>query len=281
MKTPDLSPFFDVPPDSASGTTRDILLDRVQLHELLAGRLTQYRCPLFPQPVSYQFWGQGMARGLQTHYSVHARFALPVPPHLRELQVGCDHWLPCPFGKVGDRLVVKESVALLWTDRVRGWHYVYRTEGHPPYLANRETLRWKPATRMPREAVRRVLQIVSIRAERLHNITETDARASGTPPNWAADLSSDVTGGLTGFNPDEHGFLPPNWDALDDNRYTAREAYSLHWDRLHRRDPAHAWRANPWVWRLGLVVLCRPRPLWCSENGPEAHTSWRLAEAIR
>ena len=278
MKTPDLSELFDLPPGNTSLAVRDILLDRVQLHEMLAGRMTQLRCPLFPQPVSCQLWGQGMARGLDTHYSVHARFDLPVPPHLKELEVGCDHWLPCLFGKVGDLLVVKESVSLIWTDRVRGWHYVYRANKRPPYLGLRETLFWKPAKRMPREAVRRVFQIVSIRAERLHAITETDARASGTPPNWSADLT-DLSSDLTGFDPDEHGFLPPNWDALDYNRYTAREAYSLHWDRMHGKDPAYAWRANPWVWRLGLAVLCRPRPSWCSENAPEAHASWRLAEA--
>jgi len=77
-----------------------------------------------------------------------------------------------PYGKPGDRLWVRETFA-----RSMGKGYLYRaTDGDlGPYHATG----WKPSIHMPRIASRILLEVVSVRVERLNNISEADAVAEG------------------------------------------------------------------------------------------------------
>jgi hypothetical protein len=76
--------------------------------------------------------------------------------------------------------------------------------------------RWRPSYMMPRSACRIVLEITSLRIERLAIITRADARAEGCPRELVDD--------------------PIDW---------FREL----WDGLSK--PEHSWRKNPWVWVIG------------------------------
>lgn len=97
--------------------------------------------------------------------------------------------------------------------------------------------KWRPSIYMPRWASRITLEIVDVRVERLHDITEEDARAEGV--DWA--------------RPEPFG---EKWD--DDDREDPREvgygSGSFALDNFRRLwssiSGAESWAANPWVWRI-------------------------------
>lgn len=68
-----------------------------------------------------------------------------------------------------------------------------------------------------------VVQIASVRAERVQEITETDAMAEGVPWQDNAGLA----------------------------RYTARKLFSELWNEINRKR-GFGWDVNPWVWRIAL-----------------------------
>jgi len=84
--------------------------------------------------------------------------------------------IACPYGQPGDRLWVRESISATvcacGQDYCTG--YIYRADGEPP-----TRLKWRPSIHMPRAASRITLEIVSVRVERLLDISEADARAEG------------------------------------------------------------------------------------------------------
>lgn len=83
----------------------------------------------------------------------------------------------CPYGNEGDRLWVREA----WANAAHAGYspvYFYRADGPEA------SVRWRPSIHMPRAACRLVLEITSIRIERLQQITEEDARAEGAS-KWA------------------------------------------------------------------------------------------------
>ncbi|MDB9514790.1 hypothetical protein PN499_26660 [Kamptonema animale CS-326] len=76
---------------------------------------------------------------------------------------------PCPAGKKGDRLWVRE------TFRNIGDYIVYAADFSEP--SNWKP--WTPSIFMPRYASRLTLEVTDIRLERLQDITEEDAIAEG------------------------------------------------------------------------------------------------------
>lgn len=86
-------------------------------------------------------------------------------------------------------------------------------------------VRWRPSIFMPRWASRLTLEVLSVRVERLQDISEGDAKAEGVTAPWL------------GFG---------SWDYIGPS--THREAFALLWDRINaKRAP---WASNPWVWVL-------------------------------
>lgn len=81
--------------------------------------------------------------------------------------------LPCPYGVPGDRLWVRET----WCNGMTEDGYdgvCYRASGDVCMEG-----RWRPSIYMPRWASRIVLELTSVRVERLHAITPADAIAEG------------------------------------------------------------------------------------------------------
>lgn len=138
----------------------------------------------------------------------------------------------CPYGQPGDRLWVKETWAVgkcadglkpsmlhaeTWLSDNGGLWYAAGGEPKHPISPEGKT---RASLFMPRWASRITLEITGIRVKRLHNISESDARAEGTP------------GG--------HGVIPGyGYNA------TAGEHYRWLWKSLHGAD---SWDANPFVW---------------------------------
>lgn len=150
-----------------------------------------------------------------------------------------------PYGQPGDRLWVRETFFAYgrWETRYNEkkqrpeWRFVdmtsecnhiYRYAADNPELplaSGRSTApAWhtRPALFMPRVASRILLEIVSVRTERLQDIGEADARAEGTtqvPEQCAPD--------------DEAGL------------HAYRLGYRALWERING---VGSWDGNPWVW---------------------------------
>ncbi|HEY6037092.1 MAG TPA: hypothetical protein VIV58_22590 [Kofleriaceae bacterium] len=138
----------------------------------------------------------------------------------------------CPYGAPGDRLWVREAFAYSVRDPDASNEVIDETTYDAVYRATQEhegawthydengkqtptKPKWKPGIHMPRWASRITLEVTRVRVERLHAITEDDARAEG----------------CTGY--------PGAVDA------TPREEFEELWKDINGLD---SWRANPWVW---------------------------------
>lgn len=101
-----------------------------------------------------------------------------------------DDGLRCPYGQPGDRLWVRETFKGAWKKNGRASEYwlTYRADNkkvlyRTAYIDDFENWpnKWRPSIFMPRWASRITLEIVSVRVERINQITEEDARAEGAP----------------------------------------------------------------------------------------------------
>lgn len=174
--------------------------------------------------------------------------AVGVAVALREMyEQGRFEERPFPYGQPGDRLWVRETFHVTSANEV-----VYRAD-YPDNATARgmenvppeQDVRWRPSIHMPRWASRLTLEVVSVRVERLHDITDEDAKAEGLKC-----LSKD--GGTTwkyGI-PDRDG-----WPGTDDTGWpwtdwdvSPRAAFCRLWKSINGEA---SWAANPWVWRVG------------------------------
>lgn len=166
---------------------------------------------------------------------------------------GSDRGIKCPYGKMGDRLWVRES----WRPRSWGsdfeWMMIQYKEGDDVKEINpsdvwgddaevvwakmsrecvgagnpttdsgdfilEKPLKWRASIFMPRAVSRITLEITNIRVERLQDISEEDAKAEGVPP----------------FDWNDGWSLRPV------------PAFEKLWDSIN--GAKHPWSSNPWVW---------------------------------
>lgn len=153
-------------------------------------------------------------------------------------------WQACPYGVPGDRLWVKETFAERVdidgkdpAQRARAKHYLmFKANGDDPRDPdNFHTWgRWRSPRYMPRWASRITIDVISVRVERLHAITEEDARAEGV-----REL------------PLQEGQAGAWWTADPSASLAAPDpvlAFCKLWDSLNaKRAP---WASDPWVWRV-------------------------------
>ena len=137
-------------------------------------------------------------------------------------QWGC----PCPFGRPGDRLWVRENgwerperTPKMMRDGADTWERFYYDalldSGERDELKGYGFKR-RPSIHMPRWACRTVLEITDVRVERLQAISEADALAEGVLVHPDAETG-------------------------------ARMEYFALWESLHG---VGSWGKNPWVWVL-------------------------------
>ena len=146
-----------------------------------------------------------------------------------------DTILHCPYGARGDRLWVRETWQTCTDPDDRDPDevvYAADHDGEHPGFAE-DGWSWRPSIYMPRWASRITLEIERTRVERLHAITDDDARAEG------------CAGGH---------------DSIPGYRFSAtpREHFEHLWREIHGGG-ANPWPANPWVWVVSFRLLSTRR----------------------
>lgn len=162
----------------------------------------------------------------------------------------------CPYGSAGDRLWVREGWGISLAQSGAGWAdggatLTYRDGGKqvaltkerfnlPDTVGQLKNFRaaWRSPRFMPRWASRLTLELVEVRAERLNDISEIDAKAEGISevPFYPDDGFPLSLGYMVGPD-DKKGILETS----------ARGAYRIGWESIH--GPG-SWSRNPWVWAL-------------------------------
>lgn len=143
-------------------------------------------------------------------------------PWSENADTAADHWHACPYGQPGDRLWVRET----FCDLDDG-EFEYRADGEcDPNVVPR----WTPSIHMPRAASRILLEIVSVRVERLQDISEADC--------WAEGI--EMVDGLLDDLAIIH-LAKQMGRSFED----AAPTYAALWESING---AGSWDANPWVW---------------------------------
>lgn len=183
----------------------------------------------------------------------------PAPADIAYLPDFACYRSTCPYGQPGDRLWVREAWNFfdpsgLSADR-RGsrapftgsqgqrkieWVAAYRADGELSHPEDGDSVLWRPSIHMPRWACRILLEIVSVRIERLDDISEADAKAEGITRIGAEHIAA----GAAAFN-EGPNFYTVALDGGYLNRPTAKETFQGLWEHINGEQ---SWAANPWVW---------------------------------
>lgn len=148
---------------------------------------------------------------------------------------------PLPYGQPGDRLWVRET----WMD-LQGTGIEVVTGSTARYAYGADTprgsygddqrkcygLKWRPSIHMPRAVSRITLEITSVRAERLQDISEADALAEG--------IVRQPDGGYGLADTTHYHFTDP------------RQSYFSLWEAINGEENV---AANPWVWVVEFRML--------------------------
>lgn len=131
----------------------------------------------------------------------------------------------CPYGKVGDKLWTKEiwapcdkngfprsrTSAFLYGDKIS-----YKTTLPENFSKD---VAWRSPRYMPKWASRATIELTRVRAQKIQDITEDDARAEGVLPAFP----------------------------VADKRWLI--GFQRYWDSI-QNEPWAMWDANPWVFAL-------------------------------
>lgn len=193
-----------------------ILFSAPMVRALLAGTKTQTRRVVKPQPPV------GTQRVIRPSADGRRQYAATDPHDMEQGQLLLGEVPPCPYGKPGDRLWVREAWAR--TSVFPGSELVVYREGDSRTDYGGP---WKPGIHMFRRDSRILLEVTEVRVERLQGISEADALAEGIVQ--LRDGGYDLPGG-------EH------YHVAD-----PRQSYFSLWRAING---AGSVEANPWVWAV-------------------------------
>ena len=222
---------------------RPILFSAPMVRTILEGRKTVTRRPIKPS-----------MRGFDVSFELHQQSdGSWRPMHTFDEncmdEQGTEHPVVCPYGRPGDRLWVRETWGVIshtWNesgemiawepDRPatpvrelrfgRGYysgHVIYAADGQNEWAGDDDgggepRSAWHPSIHMPRAACRILLEVTSVRVERLQDITPSHCIVEGA---WREE------------------------DKELGRGHEAVEAFANLW-----RSTGGDWDANPWVWAV-------------------------------
>jgi hypothetical protein len=166
----------------------------------------------------------------------------------------CFHAVKCPYS-TGDILWVRETFRYCQPYGCESLNYEYKT-GETGCAVNpdihykiNDYERWRPSIHMPRAACRLNLKILSIRVERLHDITEEDAIREGLSKiskdngiTWKYGIPDND--GLPGI--DDHGWPWTEWNV------STKEAFKTLWVKINGQESRDR---NPWLFRIEFTKI--------------------------
>jgi hypothetical protein len=132
-------------------------------------------------------------------------------------------FVACPYGKSGDRLWVRETLA---ADERGMYYFADETLVSVPADFNQNVKEKLPSIFMPRWASRITLEITDIRVERLQEISDDDAISEGYK-----DIRGDI-----------------NYERGD-----ARQWFSWKWEEINGKK--YPWDSNPYVWVIEFTKI--------------------------
>lgn len=133
----------------------------------------------------------------------------------------------CPYGQQGDRLWVREAYADI------GCRLTYRADEDDG--ARFLVRKWTPSIHMFRADSRILLEIVSVRVERLNDISEADAVAEGI----------ECVANNFGNGPAYRDYRMKNPEDTSEWLSNPVTSYKTLWESING---AGSWAANPWCW---------------------------------
>jgi hypothetical protein len=142
----------------------------------------------------------------------------------------------CPYGKPGDLLWARETWGNSWhRDSVGGTRnkVVYKADG----TELQEGMSWKPSIHMPKNYARIWDRIVSIRVERIQDISEEDAIAEGIEPLLMSRTQRGMFGQLYRDYSEPASLFNDGLHPVD--------SYRSLWIKING---AESWESNTWVW---------------------------------
>jgi hypothetical protein len=223
---------------------KPILFSTEMVKAILTGRKTMTRRVVKPQPAIYEggcMWG---------------KFNSSCPTWWDDRKK-VDTFLfdKCPYGEVGDVLWVRETWSWDWSDypERKQKYYYYKATTNEGFLASGE--KWRPSIFMPKDACRLFLKITDMRVERLHDITEEDAKAEGVQPN-CTDSENCPSPKCKADGCQAAGEYVHYMRDFDDfPAGSATESFESLWHKINGQEN---WDANPWVWVISFEVSQKP-----------------------
>jgi len=214
---------------------RGIVLSAFEVRALAEGRLTQLRRVVKPQPMKSErgegrwLWSKGAGRASywmnEQRCDVHEKATDKLISSESQI-IPVAEWLANhherPY-RAGDVLFVKEKWGVWSVDRTDA----YAVDENDAAKCEMLHGRWWPATWMTRDRSRFSLRIVDVRVERVQDVTEEDAMASG----------------CEGEILNEEPFV----------RATPQQQYLHQWDLDN--GGKYPSIGNPWVWRLTVAKV--------------------------
>jgi hypothetical protein len=230
---------------------RSIIFSGPMVRSIISGTKTQTRRIINPQPPvhHWEHFKDSPLAEYQLRAAVHGNVGCWTPmmrkngEEWRYDETAC---AVCPYGADTDQLWVREAFCLNNPEfehqkpptprpsNGNRWPWYAATE--PNVEGKNGKSPWKSSIHMPRWASRLLLTVISLRVERLQEITEDDAVAEGIDYNEERRLA-----GLYFYN--GGGFWVKD----------ARTAYSALWDKINGERAN--WASNPWVWVVSFKVL--------------------------
>lgn len=196
---------------------RPILFSGPMVRAILEGKKTQTRRVVKPQPpAGYRQWGRVI--------SDHVAFT----NHPLQGEKGDVIGARCPYGQDSDRLWLRESMRM---DNEGTW--LYSADNEPagcdmeddhlmiPWVMGKQTEHC-PSIHMPHWASRITLEVISVRVERIQDITPADMQAEG---------------------------IDCLYDGDQINEHYTRQAWVNLWDGINAAR-GYSWESNPFVWRV-------------------------------
>lgn len=218
---------------------RPILMCGEMVRATLEKRKTQTRRVVKGQPKG-DFWLPHLTRhGLFFDAQLDPPSSTPKP-------------IQCPYGKVGDRLWVRETFHVSPPRRSRPIPY---PDQYPDIKYRATDCRsswdegpWKPSIFCKRECSRILMEIVDVRVERVQTISEADCHAEGITIPSTPDGRVLLEMGSK-YAPVK--YLPQRLcDAMPSTADIARAHYASLWDGLNS-----GWAVDPFVWVIAFKVV--------------------------